>query len=126
MQRRGAGRPVEGAPEALAVHRHHPGPGGGEVRHEALEGGMERRRVQKPEDAAERVVARRAALQRQKLSQHLLLRLREVRHVHAALRPAQARAQRHKQNLLKIVPKPVAPPRILHPLESQPKPVHRY
>lgn len=84
-----------------------------------------RGRIEKPEDAAEGVVARRTAFERQKFAPLVLLGSGEIRHVDAALRPAQGRAQRDEQDLQKVVPQPVAASRILDPLERRPKPPHR-
>jgi hypothetical protein len=63
VQGRAAGGAVERPAQGLAVDRQHPGPLGPEVVEERLEGAAERLRIEQPEDAAERVVARQAILQ---------------------------------------------------------------
>jgi len=56
--------------------------------------------VQQPEQAAERVVARDAVFQAQKLPQEVLLRPAEQRHVRAGLAATNYRAQRNHQNFV--------------------------
>jgi hypothetical protein len=59
--------------------------------HEPLKCSAELRRIEQPEQPAERVVAGQAILKPEKAAQERLLRFREQRHVHRALATTQDR-----------------------------------
>ena len=119
-------RPVVRAARRLAVHRVHVAVrlARHERPHEPREPLLERVRVQHPEQARERVVARRPVLVGQPLAQKLQLRPREVRHVDARLRTAQRRGERRVQQLRQGVALGVARARVLEFLHHRQKAVH--
>lgn len=115
MERRGARRPIIGAPERLAVHRDHPIPARtrstgatrlpalGDAAHEGEQAGPELHRVEEPEDAAERVVARDAVFEGEDLAQEGLLRPAEERHVGARLPTAEYRREGDHEDFQALV-----------------------
>lgn len=126
MQRRGSASLIERPPDGLAVQGNDASGlrgGLGELGHEALEGGMERRRVQQAEQARERVMARDAVLQAQHLAEQPLFGEAELGHVHAALRPADAGRDRDEQHLNEVVAS-IADARVFHRAEANTKPAH--
>ena len=92
MQRREAGRPVEGAPQGLAIERHHALAAFGEPAHESEKAGVELGRIEQPEHPREGIVAGNAVLQPQELAQERLLGPPEQGHIRTILAPAQDRA----------------------------------
>ncbi len=74
-----------------------------EGRHQALERGVERRRVQGAEHPAEGVMAGRAVLQRNELTQKLKPHLGEDRHLRAMRRSAQHRRKGDEQYVRQIM-----------------------
>src|SRR3954453_16706767 len=109
MERRFARGPVERAPQGLAIDRHHTLQALAEALHEADEAALERRGIEQPEHAAERVMARDAETQLEELPQERLLGLTEQRHVRAILAAAQHGAQRDHQDLMQVVPRILLP-----------------
>ena len=118
MQRRGLGGTLEGAPHRLPVNCHNPLAALGKPLHEADEPGVEARRVEEPEEAAERVVARNAMRQGQKFLQERPLRAAKQRHVRTCLPAAQNRAQGNHKNLVRQMAFRIARARILKLLEN--------
>ena len=130
VQRRRPGARLAGAGEGLAVDRHDRAgepraarQALGEGGREAAERHLERHRVEKAEDAAERVVARDPVRQGQKLPQKGLLGAAEQRHVAAGLGPAQGRREGDDQDLRQIVTC-VAGPRVRHARKRLPQALH--
>jgi hypothetical protein len=72
-------RPIEGAPQGLAVDRHHILQGVGEAMHEAGKAGGECHRIEQLENPAEGVMAGNAMLKGQKPPKERLLCLAEQR-----------------------------------------------
>lgn len=103
MQREFARGPVEGAPQCLAVDRHHALQAFGEVLHKARETGFERRRIEEPEHSAEGVVAGDAVPQAKELPQERLLNFADQRHVRAVLAAGQHGAECDQQKLMQVV-----------------------
>jgi hypothetical protein len=97
----------------------------GEPRHEGLKACAEALGIELTEDTAERIVAREAAGEREKFAQECLLLLREIRHIHARLAPAEERAKRNQQQFMQIMPPRIARARIFKPRETGQEPFHR-
>jgi len=112
VQGRAARGAVEGAAQRLAVDGEDPVARRPEVVEEGLEAAREGGGVEQAEDAAEGVVARQAVLQAQEFPQERLPILRELREVHAALRPADRRHQRDRQDIEQLVALRIPPPRV--------------
>jgi len=95
VQRRAALAAREGASQGFAIDGHHAAEleliGVREGRHEAAERSLESLRLEQAEHAAEGVVTGNPMLQAEKQSQQAFLRLSELGHVRAGLRPAQHR-----------------------------------
>ena len=83
------------------------------------------RRIEEPEQPAERVVARRAVLQFQEPAQELQLRSGEFRHVGAVFGAAQHSAQRDQQHFQQVVACRVAGARVPQILETGFEAFHR-
>ena len=116
VQRRLAAGAVERAAQNLAVDRHNPFALFGKARHEPLKRRPESFGIEHAEKPAERVVTGHAILKLEEPTQERLLRLREQAHVHRALRAAQNRAHRYRQNLMEVVQRRVARARVLQSL----------
>jgi len=102
----------EAAPQALAVDRDQPAAAGDAQRvHPLPQHLLHLQRVQAGEHAAERVVRRDAARQREEPFEPRGPDLAEVGHVVPAVGPAQDRDQRHDDHLGQRV-QPVVPPRV--------------
>src|SRR5262249_42751412 len=95
-------------PQALAIDGNHAGrraqaqrraQGLGEPGQRRLQLG----RIEKPKQATEAVMARRAVRQIDELAQTFLICRRETRNRHTVLRPAQRRSQRYEQHGRKIM-----------------------
>src|ERR1035438_6792646 len=118
MQRRSRRRPIERAPQCLPINRNNSLASLGKVLHEANEPGVEACRIEQPEHAAERIVARNAVLKPQKFLQKLQLRPAEQRHVRTGLSAAQQRAKPNYQNLMQLMPFRVSRPRVFQILKN--------
>ena len=92
--------------------------------HEALEGFLERSRIEHAEHAAERVVARRTMLEYQHPLPKIRLHPRKQRHVGATRCPTQRRHQGDEQNLRQIV-QSIARARVRQFFEALRKSSHR-
>ena len=99
---------VERAPERLAVDRDHLRQARAELRHEALEGGVETLWIKIAEQPAKGIMAWNAVAQAQKPAQKIFLRLTEQRHVGAVLAATQHRAKRNHKQFVQIMARIVA------------------
>ena len=96
---------------------------GAQRRHEGIERLGQGLRIEKPEDPAEGIVARRPVGQIDDLAQLFGPTGREVGNIDTALGPAQGGRQRHKQNHAKLVPS-IEIARIVHLSQNRQKRCH--
>jgi hypothetical protein len=99
VQGRFRARTIEGMTQGFAVDRDDAFASLGEPRHEGLKACAKALGIKLTEDAAERIVAWEAAGEREKFAQERLLLLREIRHIHARLAPAEERAKRNQSSM---------------------------
>jgi len=119
MQRRAVRRAVEGAAQRLAVDGQHPRPVRPKIGQKCVKRTPEGLRIEQPEHPREGVVARQAVLQPQEFPQQRRAVPRELREVHATLRPAHRRHQRDGQDVQQIMSPRVAAPRVRHLPENR-------
>ena len=124
MQGRPLGRPVERAPQRLAVERDDARAGLAEGIEEAREAAGEGRRIEQPEQPRERVVARQAAGQGQELPKQPLPVTPEIREIDAAFRPTNRRRQGNRQQIQQVMPLRVARPRVRKRRKARPDRQH--
>lgn len=124
-KRRALGSGVEGAPQRLAIDRHHAFAGLSHGLRELPEAGGKRVRIQKPKHPAEGVMARNAVLERQELLEQVLPIGREIGKIGAMLGAANRRRQADRQHLQNFVALGVACSRIGNVRKAHCKPGHR-